>query len=395
MTSRYRVPVSGALLVVSLLLVLFSGSAQTATEFGDPLPGLPGWAVSSFAAGRAAFTAVETPATGLGPVYNGESCRECHGHPVPGGSGTSLGQRVTRFGLNVAPQRFDPLAHLGGPDLQRQSVANDLPGCRLAPEVVPAIANAVSQRQPPPLFGLGLIEAIPDSAILANADPDDADGDGIAGRPNINAGVIGRFGWRATVPTILQFAGLAMVTELGVTNHLFPNEMAPQGGAIPPGCKLGPDVEDADASRLVGHLLFLKLLAPPPRGPITDAVVRGEALFVGIGCALCHTPRMRTGRNAMAALDRKDVPLFSDVLVHFMGAELSDGIPEGSVNGGWWRTAPLWGLRVRKFLLHDGRTSDLATAIQAHGGEGQAARDRFLMLSAAQRADLLAFLRSL
>jgi CxxC motif-containing protein (DUF1111 family) len=395
MRSRDRIFVCGALLVVSVPLVLFSRSAQTATEFGAPLPGLPGWAVSSFKAGRAAFMAVETPATGLGPVYNGESCGECHGHPVPGGSGASLEQGVTRFGLNVAGQRFDPLAHAGGPDLQRRSVASDLPGCHLAPEIVPAVANATSRRQPPPLFGLGLMEAIPDSAILANADPDDANGDGIAGRPNINAGVIGRFGWRATVPTLLQFVGLAMVMELGVTNHLFPNETSPQGGPIPPSCKLTPDVEDADGSRLVGHLLFVRLLGPPPRGPITDAVVRGDALFGGIGCALCHLPLMRTGRNAMAALDQKDVPLYSDVLVHFMGTELSDGIPEGSVNGGWWRTAPLWGLRVRKFLLHDGRTSDLGTAIQAHGGEAQAARDRFLALSSGQRADLLAFLRSL
>jgi CxxC motif-containing protein (DUF1111 family) len=395
MRSRHRFPAFEIWLVISLLLSLSPGRAQIAAEFGTPLPGLPDWAVVRFQSGQATFTAVETPATGLGPVYNGVSCAECHASPVPGGSGASLEKRVTRFGRNVDDQRFDPLLNLGGPDLQRLSVADDLPACHLAPETVPTVANATGQRQPPPLFGLGLMEAIPDSAILAHADPDDANGDGIAGRPNINAGVIGRFGWKATVPTILHFVGLAMVTEHGITNHLFPNEMSPQGGPIPPGCKVTPDIEDADASRLAGNLVFLKLLGPPPRGPITDAVVRGEVVFTQIGCALCHTPAMRTGPNVMEALDQKDVPLFSDLLVHFMGGELNDGIPEGSVAGGWWRTAPLWGLRVRPFFLHDGRTSDLATALQAHGGEAQMVRDRFLALPPGQRADLLAFLRSL
>jgi CxxC motif-containing protein (DUF1111 family) len=395
MRHRHRPVAIGAVPLVAWLLSFSPGTAQTGGDFGDSLPGLPTWAIASFQRGRATFTTVETPATGLGPVYNGASCAECHARPVAGGSGESADHRTVRFGRITEAQRFEPLLQLGGPDLQRRSVADELPACRLAPETIPPVANVVGQRQPPPLFGLGLIEAIPETAILANADPDDADGDGIAGRANINAGVVGRFGWKAGVPTLLHFVGLAMVTELGVTNHVFPNEIPPQGGAIPPGCKLTPDIEDADASRLAGHLVFLKLLGPPPRGPITDAVVRGEAVFAQIGCTRCHVPAMRTGPNLLEALDQRDVPLYSDLLIHFMGGELSDGITEGAAPGGWWRTAPLWGLRARLFLLHDGRTSDLVSAIRAHDGEARVVRERFLALPPVQQADVLAFLGSL
>ena len=232
-------------------------------------------------------------------------------------------------------------------------------------------------RQPPQLFGLGLIQAIPDSAILASADPADANGDGIAGRPNIDGGVIGRFGWKATSPAILHFVGLALVNELGITNYVFPNEMSPQGRPIPSGCKVTADPEDADASRLAGLLFFTTFLGPPPRGPITDAVLRGE------------------GPNALEALNEKDVPLYSDLLTHYMGGVLDDGIIEGLAGGGRWRTAPLWGLRARKFFLHDGRASDLVTAIRLHGGEASGVRNRFLLLPQGQKDDLVAFLRSL
>ena len=383
------------LVALSPFLPFRTLTAQVAPQFGDPVPGLPDEILAAFAFGKEKFMAEQTPATGLGPVYNGKSCVECHSNPVPGGSGISLDNRATRFARNVEGEPFDPLLNLGGPNLQKSSVADDLPGCNLAAEVVPPEANVTGMRQPPPLFGLGLIQAIPDSAILANADPTDADGDGIAGRANVSNGVIGRFGWKAAVPTILNFVGLAMVNELGVTNYLFPNEMSPQGQPIPEGCKITSDPEDHDASRISTLMFFTTYLAPPPRGPITDAVFRGETVFTQTGCALCHIPSMKTGPNALEALNEKDVPLYSDLLTHYMGGALDDHIPEGVVGGGRWRTAPLWGLRARMFFLHDGRASDLVTAIRMHAGEASGVRNRFFTLLPSQRADLIAFLHSL
>ena len=370
-------------------------TAQVASQFGGPLPGLHDDQLVAFQFGREKFVTVETAATGLGPIFNGRSCLECHSNPVPGGSGNSLDNRVVRFARRVEGQTFDPLLSLGGPNLQKFSVADQLPGCSLPPEVVPAEANLIGLRQPPQLFGLSLIQAIPDWAILATADPTDANGDGIAGRANISNGVIGRFGWKAAIPTILDFVGLALVNELGVTNHIFPNEMSPQGQPIPVSCDHARDPEDADASRLAGHLFFISNLGPPPRGPITDAALRGEALFAQIGCAVCHTPSMKTGPSAIDALNQKDVPLYSDLLTHYMGGALDDGIIEGAAGGGRWRTAPLWGLRTRRFFLHDARTDDLAIAIRLHGGEANEVRNRFFTLPPAQRADILAFLLSL
>lgn len=370
-------------------------TAQVAPQFGDPLPGLSDADLAAFAFGKEKFVAVQTPATGLGPVFNGRSCVACHANPAPGGSGASLDNRITRFARQVQGQPFDPLLHLGGPNLQKFSVGGELPGCSLPPEVVPAEANLTGLRQPPQLFGLGLIQGIPDTEILVRADPTDENGDGIAGRPNISNGVIGRFGWKAAVPTILDFTGLALVNELGITNYLFPHEMSPQGKPIPVGCDVTADPEDGDASRLSGLLFYTTYLGPPPRGPITDAVLRGETMFAQTGCALCHTPSMKTGPNPIEALNEKDVPLYSDLLTHYMGGALDDHIIEGAAGGGRWRTAPLWGLRARNFFLHDARTTDLVTAIRLHGGEASQVRNRFFNLPAIQRADLLAFLRSL
>lgn len=369
-------------------------TAQGAPPFGTPLPALPAPLLAAFEEGRQRFVTPETPETGLGPVFNGRSCVACHRQPVPGGSGSDPGNVIVRFGRQDGG-RFDPLLGLGGPHLQQLSVAAELAACELQGEVVPAAADVTSRRQPPALFGLGLLQAIPDTAILAHADPADADGDGIAGRANTRQGIIGRFGWKAAVATVADFVGLALVNEVGITNFLYPNEASPQGAAIPPGCKLTTGLEDAEASRLAGITAFLTFMSPPPRGPVTDAARRGEALFAQAGCAGCHVPVMKTGPSDLPGLDQVDVPLYSDLLTHYMGGALDDRLPEGDAGGGRWRTPPLWGLRVRAAFLHDGRTRDLATAIRLHGGEGRASRDRFVALPPAQQADLLAFLRSL
>ena len=367
-------------------------TAQVAPQFGDPLPNLPQHILAAFQAGKQVFMRVETPATGLGPVFNGRSCAECHSIPAIGGSGDN---RVIRFGTRTEHLLFDPMLDLGGPNHQKFSVAGELPGCSLPAEVIPPNAEYTGLRQAPQLFGLGLIQAIPDSTIVAAEDPDDVNDDGIAGRANISNGVIGRFGWKAAGPTLVNFIGLAMVNELGITNHLFPNEMSPQGGPIPPGCDIAPDPEDADISRIAPLVFFVTHLGPPPRGPITDAARRGEQLFTQIGCATCHTPSMKTGPNALDALNQKDVPLFSNLLTHYMGGALDDRIVEGAVGGGRWRTTPLWGLGTRRFFLHDGRTTSLTESINLHGGESYQIRKRFFELTKPQREDVIAFLHSL
>jgi CxxC motif-containing protein (DUF1111 family) len=381
-------------------------SAQTQPQLGEPLPKLTPELLTAFNEGRRRFIAPETPATGLGPVFNDRSCLACHSDPVPGGTGVSHDTFVTRFGraglqasdrfgLQTPSMQFNAMLGAGGPTIQRQSVAGELPGCQLQGEVVPREANAIGPRQPTPLFGLGLIQAIPDSAILARADPADDNRDGIAGRANTANGIIGRFGWKATVATVADFVGLALVTEVGITNFLYPNELSPQGKPIPQGCKITTDPEDADGARLTSVTAFLTFLAPPPRGPITDEVKKGDRIFARLGCVACHTPSMKTGPSGNPALDRVEVPLYSDLLTHYVGAALDDQVSDGDVGGGRWRTPPLWGLRLRKFYLHHGQTSDLVQAIALHSGEAAVSRDAFVALNATERAELLAFLKSL
>jgi CxxC motif-containing protein (DUF1111 family) len=401
--------VTALLLSVAVIAPLSAArllTAQTPPQVGEPLPNLSAGMLSTFNEGRRLFAVVETPATGLGPVFNERSCLGCHNVPGPGGSGADSKSFVTRFGrfglqesdrfgVQTPSSPFNALLNLGGPTIQRRSVAEDLPDCGLSAEVVPPEANAVGPRQPSPLFGLGLIQAIPEAVILARADPADANRDGIAGRANTQNGVLGRYGWKASVATLTDFVALAMVTEIGITSPLFPNELSPQGRPIPSGCKTTPDVEDADGTRLTSLTAYLTFLSPPPRGPISDAAGRGEALFARIGCVACHTPVMKTGVSSNPALNQVDVPLYSDLLTHYLGVVLDDRIPDGDVGGGRWRTPPLWGLRFRKFYLHDGRTSDLTETISLHSGEAFMAREAFMALTPPERAEVLAFLQSL
>src|SRR5207249_4032470 len=197
-----------------------------------------------------------------------------------------------------------------------------------------------------PLFGAGLIEAIPEATILQNADP----GDGISGRPNRvsnpdtgQTDALGRFGWKAQVATLHQFAGDAYLNEMGITNPSFPHENLPQGQPIPPGCDTVADPED-NGDGVIAFENFMKFLAPAP--PRTGTVTVPQ-VFSDLGCAKCHVPTMMTGPNPVAALSNQPVNLFSDLLLHAMGAGLADGIEQGSAKGDEFRTAPLWGLSHR------------------------------------------------
>jgi CxxC motif-containing protein (DUF1111 family) len=391
------------LLMLSVLVAaceaLFTEAPEPGEAFDEPLPGLSTLERAAFARGDEGFAKIFTVKEGLGPLFNQPSCESCHPRDGKGNPRTNL----IRFG-RFNGSTFDPLLAEGGPQLQERSI----PG--VVPEILPAHANAISRRSGPVVFGLGLIEAIPEAEILKRADPTDADGDGISGRPNWvsapdyvgNGGgpYLGRFGRKAGVAFLLQQVVTAYQQDIGITTDYLPTENAhPQAGVA-----VRDDAPDPElpASVVDDVVAYLRLLAPPKRGPITARVQDGERIFSAIGCASCHTPSMKTGPSPIRALSNVDVPLYSDLLLHDMGAELADNFFEGSATGTEWRTTPLWGLRlVKQFLggtpyyLHDGRTSDLREVIRLHGGEAAASRNRFYQLSPREQEALLAFLESL
>jgi len=271
-------------------------------------------------------------------------------------------------------------------------------------EKIPAQANVVAERQTTPLFGLGLIEAIPDQTILRNAGSRKPDG--VSGRASIVLDVatgqqrVGRFGWKAQQATLLAFAGDAYLNEVGITSRLFPHENAPNGDTNllaladtveDPEDEIDPATGKADIDTFAD---FMRFLAPPPPLPLTSSANSRQTIFNQLGCAVCHVPQMQTGTNSIAALDRKTVRLYSDLLLHDMGS-VGDGIAQGTARPREMRTPPLWGARASAPYLHDGRAATLSQAIAAHDGEGKAARDRYYRLGFTQRRQLMDFLNSL
>jgi CxxC motif-containing protein (DUF1111 family) len=363
-------------------------------QFGDALWGLDPVNLEAFTTGRGEFEAVETPEGGLGPIFNGKSCVQCHSAAATGGASRTT---VTRFG-RISNGKFDPLDNLGGSLLQQFAIDPH------AQEMIPPEANVVAHRLTTPLFGAGLIEAITDDDILRNAQRHQPDG--IQGRAALVTDVasgqqrVGRFGWKAHRATLLTFAGDAYLNEMGVTNRFFPKENAPNGNqALLAQYDLVPDIEDTmdpvTGKSDIDHLAnFMRFLAPPPQSRMNAMALAGGKIFEQLKCVACHTPVMVTGPNPIAALSYQPVNLFSDLLLHDMG-KLGDGIELGAANGREMRTAPLWGLRARTSFLHDGRALSVADAIRAHDGKGKAARDRFHRLNPAEVRQLLEYLNTL
>jgi CxxC motif-containing protein (DUF1111 family) len=269
-------------------------------------------------------------------------------------------------------------------------------------------------RIPTPVFGAGLIENIDDATILANMNANAAlkQSLGISGHPNRsgNDGTITRFGWKAQNKSLQIFAGEAYNVEMGVTNELFQTERPSPGEGLPASCLLNKTPEDTTnfapstpnaqvPSDVTLFAMFMRLLAPPTPATTTQSIANGRQHFDSVGCNLCHTPTLMTARSSVTAdLSGKEAPLFSDLLVHHMGQNLADGVSQGSAGLNEFRTAPLWGLGQRIFLLHDGRTTDVLNAIRQHdsaGSEANGVIERFLELTEPQKQDLLDFLRSL
>jgi CxxC motif-containing protein (DUF1111 family) len=290
------------------------------------------------------------------------------------------------------------MSKFGGSLIQSQGIGR-LQRCEYLGETVPSEATIIAQRRTTPLFGLGLVDAVPDSVFEQIAAIESADPDRIGGRTHIvtnlvtNKPAVGKFGWKAQVPSLLQFSGDAYLNEMGITNPLFPNENCPSGDCGALRCDPTPDPED-DGEAMVAFADFMTFLAPPARTSATTDVLVGEAVFTQVGCASCHLPTLRTGRSPVVALDRVTFHPFSDFLLHDMGS-LGDGIQQGDATGREMRTAPLWGLRAISTFLHDGRATTIEQAIAAHDGQGVKARDSFAALDSRRKQQLVAFLKSL
>jgi CxxC motif-containing protein (DUF1111 family) len=359
-------------------------------EAGRPLPFLTPSEQALFDRGEYLFKRIYTPAMGLGPLFNGRSCAECHHDPVPGGSGVETGARATVLHGGVCSD----LSDVGGPVIQLHVTPALHDALGIDQEPLPAQATAIGYRTSPALWGSGLLDAVPDADILARADPDDRDGDGISGRPNMGAdGRPGRFGRKAQVTTLWDFVGDAYVMEMGITNTIFPVEQTVAGQPLPPGVDQAPDSEIAHED-LNAADAFMRWMAAPSFGGPAQLLTDGGAIFSRIGCATCHVPKLYAGENHIAAVSHHVVPAYTDLLLHDMGSGLAD-ICTGQALPGEFRTEPLWGLRFRLVFLHDGHAPTIDAAIQLHGGEGKDARDRYLALSDEERATLLQFLGSL
>ena len=441
---------------LAALLALPGPAAHAAEErasFSRPVAGLSAKAEAKFLHGAAIFrqrwaSAREAAAgegdpgfTGLGPTYNARACAACHvragrGRP-PVREGEQLSSLLIRLSVPGENARGGPRPHPAyGDQLQNRAIAGVPPEGRLFVEYS-AEAGAYddgtayrlrrpvyvfyrmahlqlgaaamhSPRVAPALPGSGLVEAIPEAAILARADSEDADGDGISGRANYvwdpvdEAMRLGRFGWKANQAGLRQQAAAAAFGDMGLSSELHPG---PGCTPLQPACRAaeaGEGAAELSGDRLAALAAYLRYLAPPARlGRSDPGVTRGEALFHAAGCAACHTPQYRTGAHAETALSGRDIQPYSDFLLHDMGEGLADQRPDFAADGREWRTPPLWGLgsleavNGHEFLLHDGRARGMAEAILWHGGEAASARNAFRALAAPARGDLLAFLRSL
>lgn len=339
---------------------------QEIIHTGDPVSNLSESELRRYAAGFDLFVKVWSPEDGLGPFFNARSCAACHQVPMPGGSGTTddtfvlQSQDVVDAASGSSVARFEWSAH--------QIVErHDLP-------------ETVSRRKSPPLFGLGLLEAIPASQILANADPDDVNRDGISGRVVALESGIGRFGWKANRASVREFVAAAFLTEMGLTSNQVVDDKSKE------------DLTRRDVEEVASYLRFLG--APPPGKSGAHSEI-GEQAFMSVGCAKCHVPRFET-ISSVAALNGVTIRPYTDLLVHDMGEPLSELAFDTKVGRREFRTPPLWGLgSTGPPYLHDGRALSLADAILAHGGEAHASVVAFKQLQDEEQIELLRFVRSL
>jgi CxxC motif-containing protein (DUF1111 family) len=422
---------------VLALLALFSTSASAvcppvgAPQLGDCVTGLKPTETNFFNNGQKQFNRLWGLTEGVGPVITDGSCKRCHATPVLGGGSVRL---LTFFGKTNPDGSFDPLLNEGGLLLQPISNAPFIPGgvCTLPGEQIPLDANSVERRVAPPVFGFGLIDAIADADLLAEVQNQLANYqvEGIHGTANIvttylsnPANTVGRFGKKSQMANLVEQAAFAFAHDFGITNLLFTEEDLPSGGNIPPECvenSLHPNNSNggSGSNGMFPLSHFMRYLAPPtPQACATgSACDLGKTVFTTIGCDKCHKQSYTTPASVRVRLDTTGttipspalssqvVNLYSDLLLHDMGNSLKGKIPPGQAQTGnasltQWRTVPLWGLSVRTKYLHDGRASDLNTAILGHSldntGEAAVVIGRYKALTPTDQANLIAFINSL
>lgn len=408
--------------------VLLLAAVPAAAQLDVPLPGLTAEELALFEEGKALYARPITPAEGLGPLFNRRACADCHFQGGIGGSEAGTANNVTHFGVENE-FRFIDMFHIGGPVQQLRSLASEddpVRGmCELQPDTLPPFGAVpefiTAQRHTPPVFGFGLIDAVPDDVIqeyegkkrwkkpgvygIANWGTELESLRGFAGISVIQprtqpsgASRIGRFGWHGATATLWQFTTEPFNIELGVTTPFFPRENHPNGAApLPQECRVlasGPN--DTDGQMSARLYAFQAFLAAPARGPVTKAARRGEKIAKDIGCMDCHRERLRTAKDYYAtwpdgsahrveALSNKILEPYSDFLIHDMGPLLDDHRHQGRATGRFWRTTPLWGIRFKTNFLHDGSVTTFEDAIAAHGGEGTFSRDAYFALPAAKQ----------
>ncbi len=469
------------LAAVALQAQVDPGPRSGAAGAGGPLPGLDSYESAFFAQTLIRFQEVDSVSgtiesgSGLGPTFNGNSCAMCHAHPAVGGSSPAVNPQVALATLHGARNTVPSFIQINGPVREARFVSTnpgnaqapldggvhglftisgrtDAPGCSLAqPDFAGQLAqNNVIFRIPTPTFGLGLVENTPDATLQANLATNAPlkAALGITGRFNMsgNDGTITRFGWKAQNKSLLIFAGEAYNVEQGVSNEIFPTERSAVAGCV---FNAGPEdytnivvngttttgTASAMSSDVVNFAALMQLMAPPT--PVAASAVgggtasaasllNGQTLFNTVGCALCHSTSLTTAASIFTHQSNVTYHPYSDFALHSMGSNLADGISQGIAGPDEFRTAPLWGVGQRLFFLHDGRTSDLLQAIQAHfspgdctntqasqqfrmsshlfqpntqtetcGSEANLVIAAFNALSVSQKQDILNFLRSL
>jgi CxxC motif-containing protein (DUF1111 family) len=377
-------------------LAICAAAACHRPQPGDPLRGLSAAQRAQFDSGRAVFDSTFTPQVGLGPLFNASGCGECHEDPVVGANGDEVEHHAAVFHPERAGAMCDELADKGGPVFQDSLTPALHAALGIDREPRPQGVTVVGERSTPDIFGFGLLDAVPDSVILAYADPDDRNHDGISGRPNrFFDGRLGRFGRKALVPALREFNDGAFQIEIGITNPSVPVEGTVGADSLPAGTDPTPEPE-VGVRALELTTAFVRLLAPPAPLKQSRAARQGRDVFARVGCTACHVPTLRTGDNPIAALAHKEVAAYTDLLLHDMGPELgAEDICFGLATPSEFRTEPLMGMRLVTQFMHNGRAETPEQAIDMHGGEASRARDLFKALPAADRAALVAFLKTL
>jgi CxxC motif-containing protein (DUF1111 family) len=440
------------------------GPRGGAAAAGSFFPSLNATEQAFFTSAKAVFQEVDSvsggiegePGTGLGPTFNGNACSMCHAQPSVGGSSPGMNSpqspipnpQVALATLDGATNKVPSFITAGGPVREARFISDggvhglftiqgrsDAVGCTMAqPDFATNLSkNNVIFRIPTPTFGLGLVEATPDATLQANLTAGRTANAklGIGGYLNTigNDGTVTRFGWKGQNKSLLIFSGEAYNVEQGVSNEVFPNERSATSG-----CVFNPSPEDSTplsgsetSSDATEFAAFMRLSAPPTPASLSSAAQTGQGLFTSIGCSGCHSTSLTTGSSKFTGMSSATYHPYSDFALHHMGTNLTDSIKQGTAGPDHFRTAPLWGLGQRLFFLHDGRTSDLGAAIEAHASNGASCVDssgndlavgtntisllgllpqacaseanavinKYNALTATQQSDILAFLRSL